>query len=121
MPCLALAWDTMPDTWVATDALGRVVSTNEKVGAPRKDKFVGVFYFLWLGEHGTGGPYDISKILAKDPNAINDPNSPLWGPVSTFHHWGEPLFGYYLSDDPWVFASTRRCCRTPAWTWSYST
>jgi hypothetical protein len=93
---------TMPDTWVATDALGRTVSTAETVGPPRKDRFVGVFYFLWLGEHGRGGPYDISKILAKDPNAIDDPKNPLWGPVGSFHHWGEPLFGYYLSDDPWV-------------------
>lgn len=100
--CASLAWDTMPDTWVATDALGRVVATNEKVGPPRKDKFVGVFYFLWLGEHGTDGPFDISRILATDPNALNDPNSPLWGPVGKFHHWGEPLFGYYLSDDRWV-------------------
>ena len=91
-----------PDAWPATDGLGRSVSTNEKVGPPRKDKFVGIFYFLWLGAHGRGGPYDISKILAKDPDAINHPESPLWGPVNAFHHWGEPLFGYYISDDPWV-------------------
>ena len=102
LPCVSIAWDTQPDTWVATDALGRVVPTNDKVGPPRKDRFVGAFYFLWLGEHGTGGPYDITKILAKDPNAINDPKSPLWGPVGAFHHWGESLFGYYLSDDRWV-------------------
>ena len=88
--------------WPATDALGRAVSTAETVGGPRKARFVGMFYFLWLGEHGRGGPYDISKILAKDPDAINHPESPLWGPVNAFHHWGEPLFGYYLSDDPWV-------------------
>lgn len=94
--------DTLPDTWTATDALGRTISTAGQVRTPRKDKFVGAFYFLWLGEHGRGGPYDISKILAKDPDAINHPESPLWGPVNSFHHWGEPLFGYYLSDDPWV-------------------
>jgi len=94
--------DTASDTWTAVDALGRRVSTSEQVGPPRKDRFVGMFYFLWLGEHGTGGPYDISKILAQDPDAINHPESPLWGPIGAFHHWGEPLFGYYLSDDPWV-------------------
>ena len=93
---------TMPDTWTATDALGRTVSTAGQVSAPRKDKFVGAFYFLWLGEHGRGGPYDITKILAKDPDAINHPESPLWGPQFAYHHWAEPLFGYYLSDDPWV-------------------
>lgn len=93
---------THPDAWPATDALGRTVSTAETTGPPRKDKFVGAFYFLWLGEHGRGGPYDISKILAKDPSAINDPKNPLWGPQLAYHHWGEPLFGYYLSGDPWV-------------------
>lgn len=94
--------DTSPDTWVATDGLGRSVSTGEDVRAVRKDRFVGIFYFLWLGEHGRGGPYDISKILAQDPSAANDPKNPLWGPSMAYHHWSEPLFGYYLSGDPWV-------------------
>lgn len=63
---------------------------------------VGMFYFLWLGEHGRRGPYDISKILAADPGAPHKPESPAWGPWGAFHHWGEPLFGYYFSDDEWV-------------------
>jgi hypothetical protein len=96
------ARDTRADTWVATDGLGRKVSTHKEVGGPRKDKFVGIFYFLWMGQHGTGGPYDITKILAADPDAMRKPDSPLWGPKNAFHHWGEPLFGYYLSDDAWV-------------------
>jgi len=94
--------DTRADTWVATDALGRRVSTHQDVGRPRKDKFVGIFYFLWMGQHGTDGPYDVTKILAADPDAMKKPDSPLWGPPGAFHHWGEPLFGYYLSDDAWV-------------------
>jgi hypothetical protein len=98
-PSTAASWDRFSDTWVATDALGRTVSTNEQVGSPRKDKFVGIFYFLWQGEHGLDGPFDITKILVKDPDAMKKPESPLWGPQGTFHHWGEPLFGYYLSDD----------------------
>jgi hypothetical protein len=98
----AKTWDTQADTWVATDALGRVVSTYETVGDPRPDRFVGVFYFLWLGEHGQTGPWDVTKILAANPGAMNTPTSPPWGPMNTFHHWGESQFGYYLSDDPWV-------------------
>ncbi len=98
----AAGWDTQSDTWAATDGLGRSVSTNEQVSPPRKDRFVGVFYFLWLGEEGRGGPYDISKILAKDPDAMKNPNSPPWGPMLAYHHWGEPLFGYYITSDPWV-------------------
>jgi hypothetical protein len=94
--------DVMPDTWAATDALGRKLPDYAQVGPPRKDKFVGIFYFLWLGQHAQDAPYDITKILKADPNAMQEPNSPLWGPPGHFHYWGEPLFGYYYSDDPWV-------------------
>ena len=44
-----------------------------------KERQVGLFYFLWLGEHGRTGPYDVSKILAADPDAGHNPNSPVWG------------------------------------------
>ena len=33
------------------------------------ERLVGLFYFLWLGEHGRGAPYDISKITAEHPDA----------------------------------------------------
>lgn len=95
-------WDTKPDTWVAVDALGRTLPTYKEVGPPRPGKTVGIFYFLWLGEHGEQGPFDVSKILARDPGAIDEPANPAWGPVGAPHHWGESAFGYYLSRDPWV-------------------
>jgi len=41
------------------------------------DKQVGLFYFLWLGEHGRKGPYDVTKILEADPDAGQKPDSPL--------------------------------------------
>jgi hypothetical protein len=94
--------DTFSDTWTATDALGRTPIDHAQAGPPRAGKFVGIFYFLWLGQHGTDGPYNITKILAKDPDALRHPSSPLWGPQNHFHHWGKPLFGYYVSDDAWV-------------------
>lgn len=94
--------DTRSGSWAATDALGRELPTFGQVGPPRPNRYVGIFYFLWLGEHGTGGPYDVTKILAREPNAINQPDNPLWGPLYAPHHWGESLFGYYLSDDEWV-------------------
>lgn len=87
---------------VGTDALGRVLPTSKEVGLPRKDKFVGMFYFLWLGAHANEGPYDITKILASNPNAMNEPENSAWGPHNAFHHWGESIYGYYRSDDPWV-------------------
>lgn len=94
--------DTMPDTWAATDHLGRKLPSFEQVGPPRIDRTVAIFYFLWLGEHVTGGPYDITKILRQDPDAMSKPDSPLWGPLHAPHHWGESLFGYYLTDDRYV-------------------
>lgn len=127
LPALLSAQTTSPpnvspqgaDTWAATDALYRSLPSNEEVGDLRPDKHVGIFYFTWLGAHGhdehsgptaTEGvhpkqagvsyrsPYDISKIL------LDDPENPRYGPDHAFHHWGEPYFGYYLSDDDWVIA-----------------
>lgn len=95
-------WDTYSDTWVATDALGRRLPTYAEVGPPRKNRFVGLFYFLWHGAHVNGGPYDITRILKTDPDAMQKHDSPLWGPLGAPHHWGESLFGYYLSDDAFV-------------------
>ncbi|MGA1237610.1 MAG: hypothetical protein ACO34E_12170 [Limisphaerales bacterium] len=87
--------DVFSDTWVATDGLGRQVATQEEVGEVRTGKTVGIFYFLWLGTHGRE-LYDISKLLEADPG------DPAYGPRGAFHFWGEPLFGYYLSEDRWV-------------------
>jgi hypothetical protein len=93
-------WDNFSDTWVATDGLGRHVSYHLE---PRPDRKSVMFYFLWLGPEAHGhGPYDISRILAIDPNAMQKRDSPLWGPVGAPHFWGEPLFDFYSTDDPWV-------------------
>lgn len=94
--------DNGSDTWVATDALGRQIATFPEVSAPRADRTVGIFYFLWHGAHVQGGPFDVTKILAADPDAMQKPDSPLWGPLHVPHHWGESLFGYYLTDDEGV-------------------
>ena len=88
-----------------TDALGsRMPSVGEGAPARRTDKArqVGLFYFLWCGEHGRNPPRDVSKILAGNPNAGNEPDNPAWGPHGFYHHWGEPFYGYYYSDDEWV-------------------
>ena len=101
-------WDTLSDTWGATDALGRRVPTAPEVGPPRPDRFVGIFYFLWLGAHVAGGPHDVTRILGQDPEALGKPSSPLWGPLHAAHHWGESIFGYYLTDDPYVLRAHAR-------------
>lgn len=93
--------------WPATDALGRGLPLASEAGPVRLDRFVGIFYFLWHNQRGGksphwDGPYDIGRIMARDPDALNKPGSDLWGPIGMYHYWGEPLYGYYLSQDPWV-------------------
>ncbi|WP_165248522.1 hypothetical protein [Paludisphaera soli] len=94
--------DLFSDTWVAVDGLGRRLPTAEEVGPPKPGKTVAIFYFLWLGRSGEQGPFDITKILAAAPNAMKEPQNPLWGPLHYPHHWGESIFGYYRNDDPGV-------------------
>lgn len=104
------------DTWSATDDLQRELPLHDATGGIKKKKYTGIFYFTWLGAHGydhhtkpipdegvqpktasdTLSPYDISKILKENPD------NPQYGPELAFHHWGEPYFGYYLTDDEWV-------------------
>jgi hypothetical protein len=110
------------DTWVATDSLGRTVPTSTSVGPERVDRFVGMYYYIWHGEWGIGGPYDIAELQASLPpfeafsslDAYLDALEPLYGSFATDdndgngqpdwdnHHWGQPLFGYYLSTDSYV-------------------
>lgn len=88
--------DTMPDTWVATDALGRGLPTHEEAGGLQPNRTVGIFYFNWHAAFGNPAVNDIAKLVAANLEA------PAWGPVQAPHYWSEPRFGYYRPDDPWV-------------------
>lgn len=81
------------------DALGRRVGADN---APdrRSGRYVGMFYFLWLGETGKHPPYNVSHITAKYKDAGYRPE--VWGAEGVYHHWGEPFYGYYYSSDEWV-------------------
>ncbi len=83
-----------------TDALGRELPKDGECPRERENRQVGLFYFLWCGEHGRHAPLDISKIVAAHPDAGYHPE--LWGNIGQMHHWGEPFYGYYYSDDEWV-------------------
>ena len=97
-------------SWSAVDALGRVIAGPEEAPQRRSDRVVGLFYFLWMlpesnipsDPNGGGAPYDITKILAKDPTAFRREDDALFGKNGEMHFWGEPLYGYYDSRDPWV-------------------
>jgi len=99
--------DTYPDTWVAVDGQDRPVEVCGKGGVPGpRDRKVGIFYWTWhedwsrAGGDERDGPFNVSKILAEYPDALDDPDCPAWGPGK--HHWGEPMFGYYLNTDEYV-------------------
>ncbi len=85
-----------------TDVLGRTFSSAD---AEDKELYVGMFYFLWLGQHADEmrGISDVSEITkdGTDFDAfynVADESSPL----NQYHFWGEPIWGYYRSDDEWV-------------------
>ena len=81
------------------DALKRTLPLEGSVSEPKSEKYVGLFYFLWMGAHGTS-LYDNTQIVNTYQDALW--NQSRWGNVGTFHFWGEPLFGYYVSSDQWV-------------------
>jgi len=82
------------DDWVVTDALGRKLPTFEECGPVKKDRFVGMFYFMTHTNPGGKGPFDVTKIMKASPE------NPQWGDGS--HFWGEPETGYYLSYEKWM-------------------
>ena len=101
--------DLYPDTWVATDAIGRTMPTSEQAGELKNDKrrVVGIFYITWHTQdlHNQPTPYtgDVTKILQKYPEARKDTNHPAWQNAQyTWYHYAEPEMGYFLSQDEWV-------------------
>ena len=96
--------DIYPDTWVATDGVGRVMPTSEDAPLKTdKERTVGIFYVTWhtQGLHD-GKEYraDVSRVLAQDPYASRNNDSPAW--TKSSYHWGEPEWGYFLSQDEYV-------------------
>ncbi len=112
---LPATWDTLSDTWVASDALGRSLPSCSEAGLPRQHRTVGVFYFLWLYPSDGLGPFDISQILAKDPQAITNAASPLWGPMHAFITGASQYSATISPTTKRSCASTRRCSRMPGW------
>jgi hypothetical protein len=76
--------DIYPDTWVASDALGRTMPSFEEVGSIKKDqrRITGIFYITWHTQDNTklAAPYaaNVTEILRKDPSARFDAHHELW-------------------------------------------
>ena len=85
-----------------TDDFGRVISPVD--GKMNQDRYVGMFYFLTLGQHANHtGIYDINKITFDSTfhKAFTQYDTFIT-PVGSAHFWGEPVWGYYHSEDEWV-------------------
>ena len=107
--------------YAGTDDLGRslytqystytTVNHKQKESDPKPvgvygangEHYVGIFYFLWMGEHGDTGAWDMTHIVEKyGDKAFNTKTCNAWGPVGQMHYFAEPLYGYYYSSDQWV-------------------
>lgn len=82
--------------WVATDGAGRSLPTHETTGSFKKNKYVGIFYFLLHGQYNDKAVYDITALTKANPT------NPKFGPEASWHWWGQPEVGYFKADDPWV-------------------
>ena len=99
--------------WSLTDALGRHAREYQDAGERKEDRFVGMFYWTWhQGYDFNDGKDDtsievknITEVLRVHPEAINEYNHPAWGESGKrpgVFYWDEPIFGYYMTSDPWV-------------------
>ena len=104
-PMRAQETDIYPDTWTATDALGRTMPTAAEAPLRTdKQRTVGIFYITWHdeGKFGLKSPYggDVTRTLMEAPEARFEADHPAWKEWSM--HWGEPEAGYFLSQDRWL-------------------
>lgn len=76
------------DAIVATDDLGRTLSTNGKGDNGRQ---VALFYVLW--HDGEYEPELFDEVLAEGKSSLR---------LGQSYFWGEPLFGYYHTSDDYV-------------------
>ena len=81
----------------ATDKTGRELQTGDK---RIKDRYVGLFYHIWQGYHTKTYKevLDITEQLNGEPDVLWD----MSVNAKRFHFWGQPLYGYYCSYDPWI-------------------
>lgn len=85
---------------VGFDEYGRSLSP---VSSRKADKEVGIFYFLWLGQHNQPEIYDIPSILEQyGEEMLFHTDDPKVSPAWQFHWWEEPLYGYYNSADEFI-------------------
>ena len=116
------AYDFTKASYSTTDRVGRDITPMHKKLTDH-DRYVGVFYFMWLGTHETSmGVYDVTKLQKTQAgaDAVLNPSYSLGQKIpgtvnaelgypdgmespTMYVHWtNEPLFGYYNTADVWV-------------------
>ncbi len=90
--------------FAATDDLDRTLYTSDEIGSYKGDeRYVGLFYFLWQGEHGDTGVFDLQKIIDEEGiEAAGSTACGRYGACGQMHWFAEPLYGYYYANDAWV-------------------
>ena len=90
--------------YAGTDDLNRPLYDSSDVGSyDGTQRTIGLFYFLWHGEHGDDGVFDLQKIIDEiGVPAAGNVSSGKYGPVGAMHWYAEPLYGYYYANDAWV-------------------
>lgn len=93
-----------------TDALGRQRGTHRRKHRGKIRRGL----LLRVVRHPLSAVYDIGELLEEYEDGVRgNLKSPLWAtegeyynaeisPNGEFHYWGQPLYGYYDSSDPWV-------------------
>ena len=56
---------------------------------PSGKKEVGIFYFVWMGQHPSEqtGNYDITKLLAEHPDDLYATKGTPLSPLHKYHFW----------------------------------
>lgn len=83
-------------------------STPSSYKKSDKDRYVGIFYFTWLGQDSLmqRAVFDNTRLLSDQYGTHSNEyclnNDPSQKDYQQYHHWGKPLYGYYNSLDEWV-------------------
>jgi ABC-type glycerol-3-phosphate transport system substrate-binding protein len=87
-------------TWVATDGLGRKVATQKEAGKKKKEKYVGIFYFLFMDTSYAGRRLNDKSFIYQSSGKEG-----VWEALvrDGIDIWAKPYFGYYENQDEWVY------------------
>lgn len=93
-------WEETAMSITGTDDFGRTIGEENGM---RKDRYVGLFYFIWFDFVNSSYKLDVTKLLRTYPDALWDPYDKTGRATpGAMFYFNEPLYGYYKSTDEWV-------------------